>query len=91
MPVTVFMIVTYQENVGEDRLQLTISVDVPIGLTVTSMSLCNYEHRNQVKNKRQPFPPCRYNAEARTIRIALHLMAALFNPYPANVENRVSS
>jgi len=77
MSVTVFLKVIYHENVVEDRLQLTMSVDVSI--TMTSMSLRDYEHRNQAKNKGHSVPLSRYNTEATTIRIVLHLTAAPFN------------
>ena len=55
MTVTVFLKVTYHENVGEDRLYVTMSVDLSI--TLTSVSLHNFEHRSQVKSKGLPVPP----------------------------------
>jgi hypothetical protein len=65
MPVKVFLKVASHENVDEESLYLTMSVNVPI--TMTSMLLRNYEHRNQVKKQRTSIPPMKYSAEARII------------------------
>jgi hypothetical protein len=53
--VTVFLNVTSHENVGEGRIYITMSVNVP--KTPTSISLRQNKHRNQVNNKDHPVPP----------------------------------